>query len=140
ATFPRQRREPPSRCRSASTTPTSYFHTFRWCQSLTRSPRRWSWQRKARNARAGGRAPLVRRAHASRAERVERPKQVVRSERKNRMKWAITGLTVLGIAAAACAAMLVAALRAGSLMPLHKNTGDDAEIQVLYAKEALEPM
>ena len=53
------------------------------------------------------------------------------------MKWAILGLTVLGIAAAGCAALLVSALRAGS--PSHMAERD-SEIKVLYAKTGLDSM
>jgi pilus assembly protein CpaB len=57
------------------------------------------------------------------------------------MKWAIAGLTVLGIAAAGCAALLVGALRAGSMIQTKQvREAADAEVQVLYAKEALPPM
>src|SRR5687768_3285946 len=53
------------------------------------------------------------------------------------MKWAIIGLTVLGIAAAGCAALLVSALRAGSTQRVAKV---DSDIQVLYAKQPLDAM
>jgi pilus assembly protein CpaB len=56
------------------------------------------------------------------------------------MKWAITGLTVLGIAAAACAALLVSALRAGSFMPRGQAKDLDTEVHVIYAKTALDSM
>src|SRR5688572_1788635 len=53
------------------------------------------------------------------------------------MKWAILGLTVLGIAAAGCAALLVSALRAGSPSRMAER---DSEVKILYAKQALESM
>src|SRR5262245_30891564 len=56
------------------------------------------------------------------------------------MKWAIAGLTVLGIAAAACAALLVSALRAGSFMPQRSAKDLDGDVQVIYAKAALDAM
>jgi pilus assembly protein CpaB len=56
------------------------------------------------------------------------------------MKWAITGLTVLGIAAAACAALLVSALRAGSFTGQRQAKDLEGEVQVIYAKVALESM
>jgi pilus assembly protein CpaB len=56
------------------------------------------------------------------------------------MKWAIVGLVVLGVAAAACAALLVGALRAGSLMSKGGHGEQDGDVQVLYAKEPLESM
>ena len=55
------------------------------------------------------------------------------------MKWAIVGLTVLGMAAAACAALLVSAIRTGSLMP-NRSARADEEVQVLYAKNAMPAM
>lgn len=55
------------------------------------------------------------------------------------MKWAIVGLTVMGIAAAACAALLVGALRAGS-MAGKASPEQDGEVQVLYAKMPLDAM
>jgi pilus assembly protein CpaB len=56
------------------------------------------------------------------------------------MKWAITGLTVLGIAAALCAALLVSALRAGSFSMQRQGKDVDRDVQVIYAKAALDPM
>ena len=56
------------------------------------------------------------------------------------MKWAITGLTVLGIAAAACAALLVSALRAGSFSMQRQGKDLDGDVQVIYAKVALDSM
>jgi pilus assembly protein CpaB len=53
------------------------------------------------------------------------------------MKWAIIGLSVLGIAAAGCAALLVNALRAGSPARMAEN---ETEIKVLYAKVPLDAM
>jgi Flp pilus assembly protein CpaB len=55
------------------------------------------------------------------------------------MKWAIVGLTVLGVAAAACAALLVSAIRTGSLLP-ERSARLDGEVQVLYAKFPLPAM
>src|SRR5688500_3426090 len=55
------------------------------------------------------------------------------------MKWAIVGLTVLGMAAAACAALLVSAIRTGSLMP-DRSARVDGEVRVLYAKQAMPAM
>jgi pilus assembly protein CpaB len=56
------------------------------------------------------------------------------------MKWAITGLTVLGIAAAACAALLVSALRAGSFSMQRQGKDLEGDVQVIYAKVALDSM
>jgi pilus assembly protein CpaB len=56
------------------------------------------------------------------------------------MKWAITGLTVLGIAAAACAALLVSALRAGSFSTQRGTKDLEGDVQVIYANVALDSM